>query len=86
MIRDALPLAMAAAALAVALERPRQTAPVAPCGPIAPQVAPWPTAAPLPVQWPTAAPDWRPADTRPGPVRRTVGAIIDAADRILPYR
>lgn len=79
MIRDALPLAMAAAALAVALERPRTAPVVAPCGPIAPVVAPWPPPAPI-------APYRLPGDTPPGPVRRTIVAAIDAVDRILPYR
>jgi hypothetical protein len=46
------------------------------------QAPPAPVAAPAP--WP--APVLAPVPQNPGPVRRTLAAVIDAADRILPYR
>jgi hypothetical protein len=76
MIRDGIPMALAAAALAVALERPRTAPVVAPVAPPPPVMAPWPPVAPLPV----AAPP------RPGPIRRALAAVIDGADAFLPYR
>jgi len=72
MARDPLALTVAAAALFAALN----------------QAPPPPVAAPAPWPAPVAAPPpWQaPVPHAPGPVRRTIAAAIDAADRILPYR
>jgi hypothetical protein len=76
MARDPLALTVAAAALAVALNQ-------APPAPVA-APAPWPAPVAAPAPWP--APVLAPVPHNPGPVRRTLTAVIDAADRILPYR
>ncbi len=75
MIRDALSIGMAAAALALAIDG-RRPAP----SPVAPPS--WPAVAPSPV----APPSWPAVAPSPGPVRRAMAAAVDAVDGFIVRR
>jgi hypothetical protein len=87
-IRDALSIGMAAAALALAIDGRRPAPPpVAPPPWPAAAPPPWPAVAPPPVAPPPVAPPpWPAVAPSPGPVRRAMAAVVDTVDGFIVRR